>query len=275
MQHLLEKIDGWVQSGPQGNDKQWIWAAIGIATAASNAYSAHQNREAAREVEEEQRRIAQKNYQTQTKMLAKVQREGTRLGPHEAQALQRLEKGAREGTMDVEGLTQQTTAPVYQAGAESKQQAQGQVITQGLEGSIVAQEIARKIDTGTMQTIATQARQIALANEATKAQVSQALTTAQLSRAERLKQIAMNYETGMAQAKMARDARTSQANITGIQADASYGAAMAQVAGNLVTAGAEGIQQEMTSQQLEELGLIVMPDGSYYDPNQSYYDPND
>lgn len=257
MQHFLEKIDGWVQSGPQGNDRQWLWVAGALISAASTAYNASVNQEAAEDTAEEQESLANKNYQTQVDMLEKVKREGSRMSPGEAVAMQRMEKGAREGTMDVDSLTQQSTAPIYQAGAEAKQQAQGKVITQGLEGSIIAQEVSRKIDTGTMQNIAQQARQIALANEATKAQASQALTTAQLSRAERLKQIAMNYETGIGQAQMSRDAGLSQANITGIQGDASYSTAMAGMYTNLASSAYMGIAHD----------LITLPDGSYYDPN--------
>ena len=258
MQHILEKIDGWVQNGPMGNDKNFIeWLVPALVGAAVDVFQSDAQRSAYRASATAQRELAQKNYETQVEALKKARAEGTRMGAGEAIALQRMEKGAREGTMDVDSLTQQATAPVYQVGAESRQQAQGKVITQGLEGSIIAQEVARKIDTQTMQNIAQQARQIALANEATKAQASQALTTAQLSRAERLKQIAMDYQTGLGQAEIARDQALHQATISDIQAEAAKASTGFNAATGFATASYMGIAHD----------LITLPDGSYYDPN--------
>jgi hypothetical protein len=57
---------------------------------------------------------------------------------------------------------------IRQQGRFNQQRATGQVIQQGLEDSIVAQELRRKVDADTLRSVAEQARQMALANAEAK-----------------------------------------------------------------------------------------------------------
>lgn len=57
---------------------------------------------------------------------------------------------------------------VRQQGQFNQQRATGQAINQGLENSIVAQELRRKVDADTLRSVAKQARQMALANAQAK-----------------------------------------------------------------------------------------------------------
>ncbi len=59
---------------------------------------------------------------------------------------------------------------VRQQGQFNQQRATGQAINQGLENSIVAQELRRKVDADTLRSVAKQARQMALANAQAKRQ---------------------------------------------------------------------------------------------------------
>ena len=72
----------------------------------------------------------------------------------EQQAMASLREGAEEGTMDVEGLTQQMMQPMYQQGQQQMGQALQQVTSQGLEGSIIAQEASRKVGADVRASIA-------------------------------------------------------------------------------------------------------------------------
>ena len=57
---------------------------------------------------------------------------------------------------------------VRQQGQFNQQRATGQAINQGLENSIVAQELRRKVDNDTLRAVAKQAREMALANARAK-----------------------------------------------------------------------------------------------------------
>ena len=59
---------------------------------------------------------------------------------------------------------------VRQHGQFGRQRAQGQAIQQGLENSIVAQELRRKVDKDVLRSVAGQARKMALANAQAKRQ---------------------------------------------------------------------------------------------------------
>ena len=59
---------------------------------------------------------------------------------------------------------------IRQQGTFNRQRAQGQTIQQGLENSIVAQELRRKVDKDVLTSVAEQARQMAMANAQAKRQ---------------------------------------------------------------------------------------------------------
>ena len=63
---------------------------------------------------------------------------------------------------------QEAIQTVRQQGQFGRQRAQGQAINQGLENSIVAQELRRKVDKDVLRSVAGQARKMALANAQAK-----------------------------------------------------------------------------------------------------------
>ena len=59
---------------------------------------------------------------------------------------------------------------IRQQGQFNQQRATGQAIQQGLENSIVAQELRRRVDADTLRSVAEQARQLAIRNAEAKRQ---------------------------------------------------------------------------------------------------------
>jgi hypothetical protein len=115
----------------------------------------------------------------------------SRVQPEEAQAMARMRKGAEQGTMDVEKLNMQMSQPLYQQGEAQEAQAMGKITQQGLEGTIIAQEVSRKIGSDVRADIAGQARKIALENEKTKADADRRLQEALFQRGAKLRELGM------------------------------------------------------------------------------------
>jgi len=78
---------------------------------------------------------------------------------------------------------------VRQQGQFNQQRATGQAINQGLENSIVAQELRRKVDTDTLRGVAKQAREMALANAGAKRGAENELESFRLNRDSRNRDI--------------------------------------------------------------------------------------
>mgnify|MGYP003656131866 CR=1 FL=1 len=112
----------------------------------------------------------------------------------EAQAMERMKKGAEEGTMNVEKLNMQMAQPLYQQGEAQEAQAMQKITQQGLEGSIIAQEVSRKIGGDVRASIANQARQIAMDNEKTKADAERRYQESLMKRGQFLREIAMKKQ---------------------------------------------------------------------------------
>ena len=147
--------------------------------------------------------------------LKALEAEGKISAP-EQQAMASLREGAEEGTMDVEGLTQQMMQPMYQQGQQQMGQALQQVTSQGLEGSIIAQEASRKVGADVRASIADQARNIVMANEKTRAGAQERLQSALFKRGDLLRNIAMEkarveggYDIGDLEEKLKQKQRKS------------------------------------------------------------------
>lgn len=110
--------------------------------------------------------------------------------PAEARAMAQLRKASEKGTMDVEALNMQMSQPLYQQGQAQVGQQLGQLTRQGLEGSVIAQEVSRKVGADVRADIAAQARQIAFQNQQTKAGAQQRLQGALFKRGELLRNLA-------------------------------------------------------------------------------------
>ncbi len=141
----------------------------------------------------------------------------------ERRAMDRMRRGAEQGTMDVAKLNQQMAQPLYQQGEAQEAQAMQRITQQGLEGSIIAQDVSRKIGSDVRASIAQQARQIAMDNERTKAEAARRLSQAQMRRAQLLREIAMKRQAVKDDASLA-ELQSKQALTSGL-VDAATGLA--------------------------------------------------
>ena len=189
----------------------------------------NQQKKTAEEATAKQEELAKKQMENELKALEASKQ----ITPAESQAMMRLEKGAEEGTMDVEGLSRQMVQPIYQQGQEQTAQAQAQITTQGLEGSIIAQEVSQKIGGDVRASIADQARSIAMANEQTKESARREMTQRLFARGDMLRQIALNkkrVESGL-------DLLPLQSEIANIQTQGAFTQQMISGLGGAVSQG--------------------------------------
>jgi hypothetical protein len=84
--------------------------------------------------------------------------------------------------------------PIRQMGEERRQFAQGQSIKQGLENSIVAHELRRKVDNETLKSLGQVAEKIALYNDDYKKRAEEKLDQYNLQRGQMLRQLAAGFE---------------------------------------------------------------------------------
>jgi len=149
------------------------------------------------------------------KAQMKALKQASQMTAEEQQAMSRMRKGAEEGTMDVEGLNRQMAQPLYQQGEAQEATAMQKITAQGLEGSIIAQDVSRKIGSDVRASIADQARKIALDNEKTKADAARRLSEAQMKRGQLLRDIAIKKGAVMAEYKAGRAAQPSDWDLIG------------------------------------------------------------
>ena len=117
--------------------------------------------------EEEQARKAQiRGLQGQMGALSNL----ANITPSEREFVRRRRGIIAGGDPLITDAFQRQIGTIRQQGVFNRQRAQGQVIQQGLENSIVAQELRRKVDKDVLASVAEQARQMALANAEAKRQ---------------------------------------------------------------------------------------------------------
>jgi len=134
----------------------WLVAAgLGAAKGALDAYGADQKRKA--------NNRAIKGQIGALQNLANVT-------PAERDYVQRRRKIMQTGDPLVNEQFKESMGAVRQQGVFNRQRAQGQAIQQGLEGSIVAQELRRKVDKDVLDSVSQQAKAMALANARFKRQ---------------------------------------------------------------------------------------------------------
>ena len=85
-------------------------------------------------------------------------------------------------------MGQQAIQTIRQQGQLGRQRATGQAIQQGLENSIVAQELRRKVDKDVLRSVAEQARSMAFANQKAKRQAEDELEKYRLGIDDRKRQ---------------------------------------------------------------------------------------
>lgn len=160
----------------------------------------------------------------------KALNQASQMSAEEQQAISRMRKGAEQGTMDVAKLNQQMAQPLYQQGEAQEAQAMQKITQQGLEGSIIAQDVSRKVGADVRASIAQQARQIAMDNERTKADAARNLSQAQMKRGQLLREIAMKRGQVEADYKAGRAAQGSSLSLaldTGLEMFGQQGTAAA------------------------------------------------
>ena len=228
---LLEKISGTKPTiNPvTGLKEYWAWLIPAAVTVASTLYSTSEAKKTSEDSIAKQEEIAEAKAEAELKALDQAKQ----VTPAEARAMARLQRGAEEGTMDVEALNRQMAQPIYQQGQAQQAQAQAQITTQGLEGSIIAQEVAQKIGGDVRASIADQARSIAMANEQTKESARREMTQRLFARGDRLRQIAINrkrVEEGL-------DIIPMQSELATIQAEGAYNQQIWSGLGSAVSQG--------------------------------------
>ena len=132
---------------------QYVMAGAGLVKGIMDAYGQEQQRKA--------QRRALKGQLGALENLANVT-------PSERDYVARRRRIMAEGDPMINEEFNRSTGTIRQQGAFNRQRAQGQAIQQGLEGSIVAQELRRKVDKDVLDSVANQARQMALANRQAK-----------------------------------------------------------------------------------------------------------
>ena len=124
--------------------------------------------------------------------------------PEELAWLEKTKRRSQYGAEDFQQKKQQALQPIYSMGQQTKQQATGQAIRQGLENSVIANEIRSRMDAKTQTQMSKVAQQIALMNEQYKKQQEEAVDKYHLARADRIRNISgqassqyhQNYTTG-------------------------------------------------------------------------------
>tara|TARA_Y100001973_G_scaffold40860_1_gene61069 strand:- start:2708 stop:3454 length:747 start_codon:yes stop_codon:yes gene_type:complete len=206
--HLANKINKWVHSGPYAN-----YAEIDPVTAAVLAAGVSAGSTAIKSMSA--RKKAVKELKARRKEQLKGLDQASQMSAEEQQAMARMRKGAEQGTMDVAKLNQQIAQPLYQQGEAQEAQAMQKITQQGLEGSIIAQDVSRKVGSDVRASIAQQARQIAMDNERTKADAARRLSQAQMQRGQLLRDIAIKRGQVEADYRAGRAAQPSDLDIYG------------------------------------------------------------
>ena len=167
---------------PKTGLKEYFWGAVAAAViGAVSSYSAAKSAQKSNEkIIKKQENLKKKQIKAELKSL-EAQKQ---LQPLEAEAIENLREASREGTMDVDTLSQQIAQPIYQQGQMQTSEAMGQITAQGLEGSIIAQNVAARIGADTRASIAAQARSIAMANQQTREGARRQLNERMFARAE-------------------------------------------------------------------------------------------
>lgn len=208
--HLANKINKWVQSGPYANYAQII-EPITASLIAGGISLAKAGTKAAKNLGARKKAVEALKARRKEQLKALDQASG--MTAEEQQAISRMRRGAEQGTMDVEKLNQQMAQPLYQQGESQEAQAMQKITQQGLEGSIIAQDVSRRVGSDVRASIAQQARQIAIDNERTKADAARRLSQAQMQRGQLLRDIAIKRGQVEADYKAGRAAQPSDLDV--------------------------------------------------------------
>lgn len=114
----------------------------------------------------------------------------TKRSPEEMEYVGKLKKWSTKGQYPVDQMMAKASIPIQQQAMAAKAGTTGSMIKQGMEHSMVARELMRKTDKDTMSSLATQAREIAIKNQASKVQASKDMYSYDQKRKELLQKAA-------------------------------------------------------------------------------------
>jgi hypothetical protein len=184
-----------------------VTAGMGLAKAGLSAYEKEQERK-------RQNRVLQ----GQIKGLENL----ANVTPSERDYVQRRRQIISEGDPLLKQQFNEASGAIRQQGVFGRQRAQSQAIQQGLENSIVAQELRRKVDKDVLDSISQQARQFAMANRQVKRQAEDEMEAMNLKTDARRTQVRSQI-AGLESQKTSYDRWGTLANVAmaGISAGAS------------------------------------------------------
>ena len=186
----FQKLQNYALQGPDANIKQidpvtlaLIYGGSQALKSVGGAYQAEQNR------------LAQKRKLSgQLGALNNL----AEITPSERAYAERRRRIMKGGDPLLNQEFNEKIGTIRQQGVFNRQRAQGQAIQQGLEGSIVAQELRRKVDQDVLASVADQARQLAMANARAKRSAEDELEMMNIKTDARKQEVA--YKKGMVRA---------------------------------------------------------------------------
>ena len=107
---------------------------------------------------------------------------------------EKLGKRATEGDPMLTQRKNLLMSPIRQMGEEGRVKAQGMAIGQGLENSIIAQQLRERVDAKTLQGLSKTAKQIAMYNDEYKRRDEDKLDSYTLQRGQMLRDLAVGLE---------------------------------------------------------------------------------
>ena len=122
-------------------------------------------------------------------------RDLSNITPAERDYVKRQRDIVSQGDPSLQGKLNKQTSAIRQQGNFERSRVQGGLIRQGLENSIISDELRRKVDKNVMDQISEESGKIAEQNRLAKLQAEENITNFELKRDERLRQIAMQTPT--------------------------------------------------------------------------------
>ena len=153
----------------------------------------------------------------------------TKRSPEEMEYVNKLKKWQTKGQYPVNEMMAKASIPIQQQAMTAKAQTTGSMIKQGMEHSIVSRELMRKTDKDTMSSLASQAREIAIKNQASKVQASKDMYSYDQKRQQLLRKAA----DMKSQAKMDMFKGVAGAAVSGFDAFSKFKAPQ-EIAGGIL-----------------------------------------
>tara|TARA_R110002020_G_scaffold168040_2_gene356675 strand:- start:7338 stop:7958 length:621 start_codon:yes stop_codon:yes gene_type:complete len=129
------------------------------------------------------------NNRKASKMRSQAIKDAKYQSPEELAYVEKLQKRSVYGNENLQQQKNLALQPIRSMGQQTKQQAVGQAIRQGLENSVIASDIRARLDAKTQSQLSQVSEKIALMNEQYKQQQEQSLDKYHLSRADRIRNI--------------------------------------------------------------------------------------